>query len=139
MPRVIRTERQPSVPVMIGYACAYAAANASSCPGVTSISATSRTMTEASHAAPVTAGAGVFPGTGRRSRVGARKHGGGPHARHSLFGGERRRRLTVARTGHREWWALGVAGVLLIAGLRALLDRVTDSTVGGDDSSLFRA
>ncbi|WP_406042838.1 nicotinamide riboside transporter PnuC [Micromonospora sp. NBC_00898] len=48
---------------------------------------------------------------------------------HWLFGGERRNRLTVARTGHREWWALGVAGVLLTAGLWALLDRVTDSTV----------
>ncbi|SCG64008.1 nicotinamide riboside transporter PnuC [Micromonospora inositola] len=48
---------------------------------------------------------------------------------HWLFGGERRSRLTVARTGHREWWALGVAGVLLTAGLWALLDRATDSTV----------
>ncbi|WNM37718.1 nicotinamide riboside transporter PnuC [Micromonospora halotolerans] len=48
---------------------------------------------------------------------------------HWLFGGERRSRLTVARTGRREWWALGVAGVLLTAGLWALLDRATDSTV----------
>ncbi|MFE9689932.1 nicotinamide riboside transporter PnuC [Micromonospora sp. NPDC005806] len=45
------------------------------------------------------------------------------------YGGERRSRLTVARTGRREWWALGVAGVLLTAGLWALLDRATDSTV----------
>ncbi|MET8837660.1 nicotinamide riboside transporter PnuC [Micromonospora sp. NPDC004540] len=48
---------------------------------------------------------------------------------HWLVGGERRSRLTVARTGRREWWALGVAGVLLTAGLWALLDRATDSTV----------
>ncbi|MEU4481565.1 nicotinamide riboside transporter PnuC [Micromonospora sp. NPDC023966] len=48
---------------------------------------------------------------------------------HWLFGGERRSRLTVARTGRREWWALGAAGVLLTVGLWALLDRATDSTV----------
>ncbi|KAB1908256.1 nicotinamide riboside transporter PnuC [Micromonospora sp. AMSO31t] len=48
---------------------------------------------------------------------------------HWLVGGERRSRLTVARTGRREWWALGVAGMLLTAGLWALLDRATDSTV----------
>jgi nicotinamide mononucleotide transporter len=48
---------------------------------------------------------------------------------HWLFGGARRSRLTVARTGRREWWALGVAGLLLTGGLWVLLDRVTDSTV----------
>ncbi|MGW4293373.1 nicotinamide riboside transporter PnuC [Micromonospora chersina] len=48
---------------------------------------------------------------------------------HWLFGGERRSRLTVARTSRREWWALGVAGVVLTVGLWALLDRATDSTV----------
>ncbi|MFI5837626.1 nicotinamide riboside transporter PnuC [Micromonospora sp. NPDC051300] len=48
---------------------------------------------------------------------------------HWLFGGERRGRLTVARTGRREWWALGAAGLLLTAGLWAFLDRATDSTV----------
>ncbi|SBT44403.1 nicotinamide riboside transporter PnuC [Micromonospora auratinigra] len=45
------------------------------------------------------------------------------------YGGERRSRLTVRRTGAREWWALGVAGVLITGGLWALLDRATDSTV----------
>ncbi|MFE9207191.1 nicotinamide riboside transporter PnuC [Micromonospora sp. NPDC007230] len=48
---------------------------------------------------------------------------------HWLFGGQRRSRLTVSRTGRREWWALAVAGVLLTGGLWALLDRATDSTV----------
>ncbi|SCL37177.1 nicotinamide mononucleotide transporter [Micromonospora rhizosphaerae] len=48
---------------------------------------------------------------------------------HWLFGGERRSRLTVARTGQREWWALAVAGVVLTGGLWLLLDRATDSTV----------
>ncbi|MFI7278658.1 nicotinamide riboside transporter PnuC [Micromonospora chersina] len=48
---------------------------------------------------------------------------------HWLFGGERRSRLTVARTSRREWWALGVAGLVLTVGLWALLDRATDSTV----------
>ncbi|MEU5553279.1 MULTISPECIES: nicotinamide riboside transporter PnuC [unclassified Micromonospora] len=48
---------------------------------------------------------------------------------HWLYGGERRSRLTVTRTGRREWWALGVAGVLLTGGIWLLLDRATDSTV----------
>ncbi|MFG1675000.1 nicotinamide riboside transporter PnuC [Micromonospora sp. NPDC049282] len=48
---------------------------------------------------------------------------------HWLFGGDRRSRLTVARTGRREWWALGVAGLLLTGGLWVFLDRATDSTV----------
>ncbi|MCZ7436462.1 nicotinamide riboside transporter PnuC [Micromonospora sp. WMMC241] len=48
---------------------------------------------------------------------------------HWLFGGDRRGRLTVARTGRREWWALGGAGLLLTAGLWVFLDRATDSTV----------
>ncbi|MFC4150290.1 nicotinamide riboside transporter PnuC [Micromonospora mangrovi] len=48
---------------------------------------------------------------------------------HWLFGGERRSRLTVARTGRREWWGQAVAGVLLTAVLWVLLDRLTDSTV----------
>ncbi|MEV0431127.1 nicotinamide riboside transporter PnuC [Micromonospora sp. NPDC050495] len=48
---------------------------------------------------------------------------------HWLFGGQRRSRLVVARTGRREWWVLAVAGVLLTGGLWVLLDRATDSTV----------
>ncbi|MFC0003180.1 nicotinamide riboside transporter PnuC [Micromonospora siamensis] len=48
---------------------------------------------------------------------------------HWLFGGERRSRLTVSRTGRGEWLGLAVAGVLLTAGLWVLLDRATDSTV----------
>ncbi|GAA4577397.1 nicotinamide riboside transporter PnuC [Micromonospora coerulea] len=48
---------------------------------------------------------------------------------HWLFGGRRRSRLTVARTGRREWWVLAAAGVVLTVGLWALLDRATDSTV----------
>ncbi|WP_433534807.1 nicotinamide riboside transporter PnuC [Micromonospora sp. CA-249363] len=48
---------------------------------------------------------------------------------HWLFGGERRTRLTVSRTGGREWAALAAAGVLLTGALWVLLDRATDSTV----------
>ncbi|WP_435207271.1 nicotinamide riboside transporter PnuC [Micromonospora sp. bgisy143] len=46
-----------------------------------------------------------------------------------LFGGEERTRLTVSRTGGREWVALAVVGVLLTGALWVLLDRATDSTV----------
>jgi nicotinamide mononucleotide transporter len=51
-----------------------------------------------------------------------------------LFGGQRpgalgRRPLTVARTSAREWLVLAALGVLATAGLWALLDRATDSTV----------
>ncbi|MFI7488170.1 nicotinamide riboside transporter PnuC [Micromonospora echinaurantiaca] len=46
-----------------------------------------------------------------------------------LYGGERRSRLTVSRTGRREWWALAAAGLALTVGLWALLTRATDSTV----------
>ncbi|MGS2615186.1 nicotinamide riboside transporter PnuC [Micromonospora sp. LZ34] len=45
------------------------------------------------------------------------------------YGGARRTRLTVSRTGGREWWALAVAGVALTGGLWALLSRATYSTV----------
>jgi nicotinamide mononucleotide transporter len=48
---------------------------------------------------------------------------------HWLFGGERRGRLRVARTGRREWVGLAVAGGLLTGVLWLLLDRATDSTV----------
>ncbi|MDO3704758.1 nicotinamide riboside transporter PnuC [Micromonospora sp. C28SCA-DRY-2] len=46
-----------------------------------------------------------------------------------LYGGERRSRLTVSRTGPGEWWALAAAGLALTVGLWALLTRATDSTV----------
>ncbi|MGC4875265.1 nicotinamide riboside transporter PnuC [Micromonospora sp. DT43] len=48
---------------------------------------------------------------------------------HWLFGGERRTRLEVSRTGRGEWLLLAVVGVLLTGALWALLDRATDSTV----------
>ncbi|GGL95692.1 MULTISPECIES: nicotinamide riboside transporter PnuC [Micromonospora] len=48
---------------------------------------------------------------------------------HWLFGGEQRSRLTVSRTGRREWLLLAVAGALLTGGLWTLLERATDSTV----------
>ncbi|MER7460715.1 nicotinamide riboside transporter PnuC [Micromonospora sp. NPDC126480] len=46
-----------------------------------------------------------------------------------LFGGERRTRLTVSRTGRGEWWALAAVGVVLTGVIWLLLDRATDSTV----------
>ncbi|MGN9775737.1 nicotinamide riboside transporter PnuC [Micromonospora sp. H33] len=46
-----------------------------------------------------------------------------------LFGGERRTRLTVSRTGRGEWWALAAVGAALTAAIWLLLDRATDSTV----------
>ncbi|SCF42334.1 nicotinamide riboside transporter PnuC [Micromonospora mirobrigensis] len=48
---------------------------------------------------------------------------------HWIFGGERRGRLTVSRTGRGGWLGLASVGVLLTAGLWALLDRATDSAV----------
>lgn len=46
-----------------------------------------------------------------------------------LFGGERRTRLTVSRTGRAEWSALAVVGLVLTGAIWLLLDRATDSTV----------
>ncbi|MBM0237434.1 nicotinamide mononucleotide transporter [Micromonospora sp. ATA32] len=48
---------------------------------------------------------------------------------HWLFGGERRSRLTVGRTGREEWLGLALVGAALTGGLWLLLDRATDSTV----------
>ena len=46
-----------------------------------------------------------------------------------LYGGERHSRLLVRSTTGPEWLGLGIAGVLLTAGLWLFLDRLTGSTV----------